>query len=99
MKTPGQVVPAQKRLLAIRCSWSAANWLYALISASDSGFTSLRSLRIDRRQVADADAAAGEGERVVDQHRETPLGQLVGPAHAAVIVLVMRASSSGGSGR
>ena len=35
---------------------------------------------------ADADATAGEGEGVVDQHGVAALGQLVGPAHAAVIV-------------
>ena len=43
----------------------------------------------DRRQVGRADATAGEGERVVHQDHEPALGELVGPAHAAVVLVAM----------
>ena len=48
-------------------------------------------------QVGIAHAAAGEGEGIVDEHGEPALGQLVGPAHAAVILLADASSSWDGA--
>ena len=41
------------------------------------------------RNVGDADAAAGEGKRVVNEHGVAAFGDLVGPGDAAVVVLLM----------
>src|SRR5262249_33881595 len=53
------------------------------------GVDLLQLLAKDPGYVANADPAAGEGERVVHEHGEPPLGQLVGPADSPVVVLVV----------
>ena len=78
-------------------SCSAAKLLYASISSRDSGFTSLRSLRSTGGQVGRAHPTAGERERVVHQDREPAFGELVGPAHAAIVARRGAPSSSDGA--
>ena len=89
MKTPGQVVPAQKQALGHQVLMLGGEMVIGLDLLLGLGVDFLHVLADDRRKVADPNAPAGESERVMDEDGESPPGQLVGPAQAAVIVVAM----------